>query len=552
MYRPKDTSVVAHEQLLADHDDNGSPTGLGEPTASRLCSWKDYIVIVSCLISYTVAILVAFVPNYAVYWGQNRQFIWVGLCLTLMGWCAQFPLRRLFLTSSTNSRASTLQSMDAILRSDPTTARADWRVRILLTIMLGIGPALSASYKSLGGGQSQYVENDAVGQFGMIGPPGTQNIGFGISQFINATLPWFKDPGFPDRVYGFNMHVASENVTAMLDGPMPDYVESIQASLRPEQFKIITAEVSALVCEQRSQLSQSPEWFLSLYNNGSSDGYTAAQGQWVYNTSLHIAMMFPDVRDNTNIVVSGWSSLLNETFGHDLRQYSLSRQSYTGSWHVTKTSVELISAIRGYRRIDDRGLLSSNFLSFVDLYSKMLAEYDWRYRSTDHSPSRYVADVSKYRENIKSDSTFLASMVWSRIAAADGPEAWAQHYFRYLSRFRQLARASLRHQCHRRDSRHYHQEWLGDQFHTCAEPLHSFRLDDLQHALVVAFAHGRRLRLSVSFGKRGRAKSYALRWRRLLRKSRGAGLRRLPRGQNDGSTRDQQSHYGTRNQRAEK
>jgi hypothetical protein len=223
------------EILLVDHDEDRSPSdednnlaGLGKPASSPLCSWKDCVAVAVCLIAFIVAILVVFVPHHAIYWGQTRQFIWVGLCLTVMAWCAQFPLRRLFLVSSTNSRASTLQSLDAILRSDPTVTLADWRIRLLLALMLGLGPTLSVAYKALGGGQSYSVRHDATAQLGMTGPPGTQNLGFGLSLFINATLPWFKDPGFPDRVYGFNMHVANENVTAMLDGPMPSYVNGIQ------------------------------------------------------------------------------------------------------------------------------------------------------------------------------------------------------------------------------------------------------------------------------------------------------------------------------------
>ena len=252
---------------LTDHNDPKSESSdLGLPQAPTSFSRNDAITTIACVSSFSIALTVVFNPRVAVYWGQTRQFIWVGLCLTLMGWCAQVPLRRAFLITSTNTRASTLQSIDAILRSDPMTSRANWRVRIVLSLMMGLGPVLSAGYKALGGGNSQFEERNLNGYFGLTDPPGTHDIGFGLSQFVNATLPWFKEPGI-NRVYGFNMHVANESVSAMLDGPMPDYISSMQASLHPRQSKIVTATVPAIVCELRSQLDRSVEEFQSMHDS---------------------------------------------------------------------------------------------------------------------------------------------------------------------------------------------------------------------------------------------------------------------------------------------
>ena len=424
---------AVHEQiLLADHDeDNNNQAGLGQPASSQSCSWKDGVAVAACLTAFIVAMLVVFVPQYAIHWGQTRQFIWVGLCLTVMAWCAQFPLQRLFLISSTNSRASTLQSLDAILRFDPTVSLADWRIRVLLALTLGLGPALSVAYKALGGGQSHSVHRAATVQLGMTGPPGTQNLGFGLSLFTNATLPWFKDPGFPDRVYGFNMHVANENVTAMLDGPMPSYVNDIQFSLRPEQSKTITADVTALVCEQNDQLTPSADHYIDLYTESKTQRNSIALADaWIHNSKIHVAIMFPYFSDNRNIIISAYNTSANESFGAHLRQYTLSRQKYTGTWHISKTSIQLTKAQPLHHDqqppLDDRGLLSDNFRSCADRYQVALAEYDWRYRNSSDSPSSAVNDMAKYSNNIKSDASFLAAMLWSRLVAADGPEVWAE------------------------------------------------------------------------------------------------------------------------------
>ena len=398
------------EEVHSDHEPDQKQDGLGIPLFPRLSSWKEAFAAVSCVLSLIVAGVVVFEPRVAVYWGQTAQFIWVGLCLTLMGWCAQLPLRRLFLISSTNSQASTLQSIDAILRSDPLTSQADWRVRLALVLMLALGPGLSIAYKSLAGGQSSYTEKDLTGQFGLTHPLGKHSIGPGQSQFVNATLPWFKDPGF-NRVYGFNTHVSTENVSAMLDGPMPDYIDSLQASLGPRQHKVIRATVQAIVCEMKPKLDHDVDYYEHLFENPSMDISGPASGStWLWQNNIWIGILLPAKTDNTNIVIGAWNDSKKETFKSHVLEYSLSRQLYNGSWSVSKDSVQLIDASPTHNRVEDHCLLRSNWLAIEDLYTHMLAEFDWRYR-----PSYRDADF--YRDRVKSDSTFLASAVWSRIVA---------------------------------------------------------------------------------------------------------------------------------------
>ena len=104
-----------------------------------------------------------------------------------------------------------------------------------------------------------------IGHFGLTNPLGTRSyIGNGMSQFVNATLPRFKDPRFPNRVYGFIMHVATENMFAMLDDPAADSVHSLQESLKPTQSKIVTATVPAIICKLDAQLNQGVEYFKSM------------------------------------------------------------------------------------------------------------------------------------------------------------------------------------------------------------------------------------------------------------------------------------------------
>lgn len=360
-----------NESLINDLD------GLGISIFPITLSWKEAIAIISCAISLSIALIVVFDTKVAVYWGQTNQFIWVGLCLTLMGWCAQLPIRRIFLVLSTSSQASTLQSIDAILRSDPLTSQADWRVRLFLVLMLALGPALSAVYKSLGGGETRYLQTDMTGQFGLTDPLGTHDIGYGLSQFVGVTKLWFDDPGFSNRVYGSNMHVATENMSAMLDSPTADYFDSLRGSLMPWQSKVITATVLAVVCELNAQLDHSIEYFESLRNAPYVDpSGPASQDIWTQENVYHVVMLMPVESDNTNLVIAKWNDNLNESFGSHLLQYSLSRQKYMGTWRVTQSSIELVNAISLNHRVDDHCLLRSNWLSLAFLMTRQFEEYD--------------------------------------------------------------------------------------------------------------------------------------------------------------------------------
>ncbi|KAL8856061.1 MAG: hypothetical protein Q9178_007317 [Gyalolechia marmorata] len=280
--------------------------------------------------------------------------------------------------------------------------------------MVTLGPALSVAYKSLAGGESWYRQDNMIGEFGLNDPYTTRKIGFGLSQFANATLPWFQDPGYPNRVYGFNMHVATENVSAMLDSPTVDYANDLRRSLKPRQFMVVTATVPAIVCEINARLDRSIDDFKALWQKPRRDGSGPSSAEtWVALAQYHIGMLMPVQSDNTNIVIANWDDQRNETFGSNVRQYVLSRQNYTGTWRVSQTSIELLQAIPSYQRTDDQCLMKSNHLALSDRYINVFHEYDWRYRLPDRDPKFY-------RENIKNDATLLASMVWSRLAALAG------------------------------------------------------------------------------------------------------------------------------------
>ena len=84
MHHMKTGQIIQEVESLVDHDREPKLAGLGVPVTNHLCSWKDYLAIFACLWSLTVGLTVVFEPRFAAYFGETRQFIWVGLALTIM------------------------------------------------------------------------------------------------------------------------------------------------------------------------------------------------------------------------------------------------------------------------------------------------------------------------------------------------------------------------------------------------------------------------------------------------------------------------------------
>lgn len=399
---------------------------IGIPTERSETSWQDNFAIVCCFISFTIAVCIVFVQRWAVYWTETGQFVYIGLTLTFMTFCTQFFVRRLFLVLSLKVRpSSTLQSIDAVIRSDPFASKAHWSTRTLLLAMLLIPAGLSAAYKLLGGGDSSYVGSRTT-QIGLTGPPGTQNIGYGLSLFVNATLPWFEQPGFA-RPYGFNTYVVNENVTAMLDGPMPKEVQAIQASLGDNKYMTLTGNVSALVCFLNPDLgfnrSNLDGAFIST-GGIAPDGVYGESGQkWVWDTNWNLGMLLLNKTNSTSIYFSNWSTPQQLNFAINATHYEMIRQNYTATWLITPTTIRLQSAEpRENERLDEQGVFTNTRVSLVEMFLPAIVEYDTLYhtKAWPNSTSNAI-----YDKGIKSRSTTLAGAVWARFTAYRGPETWS-------------------------------------------------------------------------------------------------------------------------------
>lgn len=318
---------------------------------------------------------------------------------------------------------TTLQNLNAILFSDPLCDHASWWYRPIFVAMLGIPLALGAAYKSFSGGQSGSSNFSEDLHFGMTGPPSTQHIGYGLSLFVNATLPWFSDPGF-QRTYGFNTFVMDENTTAMLDGPLPSDVLTIQSGLGSGDSMEITATVNATICALNDTLLYDREWLNgTYYEDISGQGEnTVAFEAFVYNSSFQLGIMTPDAETYSTFWMSWWNILENESFGSEVRQYSLRRQPMRAQWTMTANSISLTNASMTEGIEDPAGAdehLVNNWLAIGQLFSSSITEYDYKFRK--YGLSRSVNNT-KYDTYIKTDATLVASVLWARITALNGPE----------------------------------------------------------------------------------------------------------------------------------
>ena len=93
------------------------PEHQGIPTRKPYVSRLDCLTIALCLICLILSIVSIWPHDVAVFLGQGRQLIGVGLLLSLMGLCTQRQIQLLCLTYEVHSETSTIQDLDALLRN---------------------------------------------------------------------------------------------------------------------------------------------------------------------------------------------------------------------------------------------------------------------------------------------------------------------------------------------------------------------------------------------------------------------------------------------------
>lgn len=280
--------------------------------------------------------------------GQTNQLVAVGFLLSVMGSNLRRQSQLLMLTWEAKYGKSTLQNYDAIIRNDTfaPTVEPRWRINLLV---LSVCPlAISAAYKQSIGHTTVNMEGNTGENYALVGPPGIA-AWVGLPLMANAISDLskaypnldsetkFTYPGW----HGYNMYLINVTTTAMLDGPVPDYISSIQASLSTVRSQKITARVNATICSlNTTTLTWDHDAWKTLKTIPDYQYNEASNG---ININGGVLTNFYSI---SFLAVSAWDSNnpLTPNFESTARGYNLRRGQCTGVWEITSSKITLIQA----------------------------------------------------------------------------------------------------------------------------------------------------------------------------------------------------------------
>ncbi|KAI9717813.1 MAG: hypothetical protein M1812_004542 [Candelaria pacifica] len=235
---------------------------LGKPHTKPSFDTFDLVAVFSSLACLVISVCVV-APSVGLSWRLRfeGQIVVIGLLMSIMGLCLRriAPTLLLILEARWGSR---LQSYDAILRNTAVLSQTSllWRGIILFFVILPL--ALSAAYKKFTNGLSSIaMPSEPPGLYGAKAPLSDFNnlTTNSIHLMMDATLPFMRassddtilppSKGLFPKAYGYNTLLLNTTSAAMLDIPMPDYIESIRQQLAPNSSEswTVSASVNATV-----------------------------------------------------------------------------------------------------------------------------------------------------------------------------------------------------------------------------------------------------------------------------------------------------------------
>lgn len=459
LLKPLDYATV-HIQAVDDH---GS---LGLPAQYRSISLLDWSLIAISWTCGGLALLSVFNLQIATRIGQTYQLIVVGFLLSIMAFCWQGRSVKTFFAIEILRGRSSLQNLEAILQLDCTISGASFMLRASLLFLLAFPLGLSIAYKSFAGGRSVTRDADRRMQCGITPPPGTQNSGYGLSLFSDTFLPYWSDPKY-QQAYGYSMWSDSATRVALLDGPLDKDIRAFQDSLRADQAGVIEATVSAvqtdLVVEWDDRTlpdidtNELRSWLGYGSSNYDSWNNTELLKAYLQGSEADTNFLYLDCRvvsiacccygggcpadsvsRNTFFLTSHadtkWTGPQQlDAFFHAAQGFQVSLKRYKGTWNVTRSTSRLVNAVllsdapladENYN-FDDvfRTVFETTYYLFPSIYSIMLVEYDWKFpwARSDAAACDPTPPESMHLTNVTSDTAFIATMVWSRVATKWGP-----------------------------------------------------------------------------------------------------------------------------------
>ena len=230
--------------------------------------------------------------------------------------------------------------------------------------------------------------------------------------------------------------------SAKLDGPFPDYVESIQQNLGAGEVYELTAPILGTVTRYNDSIESHRDdndfwdYYLNQMRRGalnySPDAQTTYIGSKIYTQDMynqHFITMLMNNLDRRNTswafvafvpanTVGSTSSETVEAFKQNAMLFQTRRERCNGTWRITYNSIQLLngSCYPYAPPLSDRSqiLFAEATLAIPQWYIPSLAEY--------LSPFATTRNQSHWL--IPTFSTVLNGMWWSRVLANDGYYAW--------------------------------------------------------------------------------------------------------------------------------
>ena len=264
----------------------------------------------------------------------------------------------------------------------------------------------------------------------------------------NATNPWYSAtrnnnrstplPQFP-APYGFNTLMLSESSTAMLDMPMPEYVNALQQkllNLNNAGTFIISATVHAIVTTNNDTVEahRNDTVFWDSFESSKND--SATRQSTVGPDGQNIDILANDCGGTSSWLLLGFhprttaGQAAEHSFHSNALMFNTRRRICDGTWSLTSEKLQLESGkCTTQSPIPDQTIYSrfnEGSFFFSILYPPSLTEFLNPWAPAYHgSLGLWLPPISK-RDPwlIPLFTTVVASVYWSRTTAASGYYSW--------------------------------------------------------------------------------------------------------------------------------
>ncbi|KAK5713944.1 hypothetical protein LTR15_010850 [Elasticomyces elasticus] len=444
--KSEDSSTL-HHKLVSDpatatHDtpeinvEDADAEALGIEDTKAIWHPLDGAALVLAVACCIVAICVVKIDSLAWRLGSTQQIVVVGLMISIMNLCLGYVAPFLCIQWEVRHGRTTLQNLDALLKKTAFGPQMDfgWRAVMLFFMLLPLG--LSLAYKQFFNDGASIIHWKVDENFGMYPPPGWRHT-TGTSLMYNASLPFIQtswaNHSLPNSAtaYGFNTLVLNETATAMLDAPAPSFVTDVQSKLNFGETQNVTTNVYAVlsvynisVNAHRHETNESDFWSYyvdqgSVVASDTLNGWSIGRlGNWDVQQNRDQSWMFLAVFPTP----SGTHNLT--TFIPYARMYSFSRVPCDGTWSITTGGVHLVegtcytepgTALHDPDYTDIyQYILTNSQLALFQGYSDILGETLGRLKDVPNEPTSHIWGETTF-------TTMAASMLWSRLAAVEGP-----------------------------------------------------------------------------------------------------------------------------------